>query len=103
MRTDYRQTENQDLTWHSFFNIFNGIRHRYLDILIIHSANDLEDAYSIVELLISLCKDHSVAGDCSIYQTKLTLIYNYVKLSLCCIFGICVYTKVINGKINKNN
>jgi hypothetical protein len=45
--TDYQQTENQDLTWRSFFNICNGIRFRYLDILIIHSANDLEEAFSI--------------------------------------------------------
>ena len=58
--TDYRQTENQDLTWRSFFNICNGIEFRYLDILIIHSANDLEEAFSITELLLPLCKDYGV-------------------------------------------
>lgn len=60
VRTDYRQTENQELTWRSFFNICNGIRFRYLDILIIHSANDLEEAFSIAELLLPLCKDYGV-------------------------------------------
>lgn len=58
--TDYRQTENQDLTWRSFFNICNGIRFRYLDILIIHSTNDMEEALSITELLLPLCKDYGV-------------------------------------------
>jgi hypothetical protein len=60
VRTDYRQTDNQELTWRSFFNICQGIRFRYLDILIIHSANDLEEALSVAELLLPLCKEYGV-------------------------------------------
>ncbi|KZL89077.1 hypothetical protein CLMAG_55630 [Clostridium magnum DSM 2767] len=51
VKIDYRETENQELTWRSFFSICNGIRFRYLDILIIHSANDLEEVFYIVEFL----------------------------------------------------
>ena len=58
--TDYRQTENQELTWRSFFNICHGIISRYLDILVIHSANDLEEAFTTAELLLPLCKDYGV-------------------------------------------
>jgi len=60
--TDYRETENQDLTWRSFFSICKGIRCRYLDVLIIHSAGDLEEAISIAEWLFPHCKDYGVAA-----------------------------------------
>lgn len=60
VRTDYRQTENQDLTWRSFFNICNGIRCRYIDVLIIHSDNDMEEALSIAEWLLPFCKSYGV-------------------------------------------
>lgn len=60
VKTDYCQTDNHDLTCRSFFNICNGIRLRYLDILIIDAANDLEDAFTTAELLLPLCKEYGV-------------------------------------------
>ena len=38
VKTDYRQTENQDLTCQSFLTICKGIRCGYIDVLIIHFA-----------------------------------------------------------------
>ena len=38
--TDYTQTENQDLTYRSFFNICKTIRSGCVDVLIIHCDNN---------------------------------------------------------------
>lgn len=62
VKTDYRQTENQNLTWQSFLTICKGIRYGYIDVLIIHSANDLEEAMSIAEWLLPFCKSYGVSA-----------------------------------------
>jgi hypothetical protein len=58
--TDYHKTDKQNSTWHSFVSICNDIRLRYLDILIIDTANYLEDALDSAELLLPLCKEYGV-------------------------------------------
>lgn len=58
--TDYSQTENQDLRWRNFFSICKGIRCGYIHVLIIHSANDMEEALSIAEWLLPFCKSYGV-------------------------------------------
>lgn len=60
--TDYRQTENQDLTCKRFFAICKGIRCRYIDVLIIHSDNDMEEALNIAEWLFPFCKSYGVSA-----------------------------------------
>ncbi|MGH4119335.1 hypothetical protein [Clostridium sp.] len=58
--TDYYQTQNQDLTYRSFFNLCKTIRSGSVDVLIFHSANNGEEDYPIAELLFRLC------GECRI-------------------------------------
>jgi hypothetical protein len=60
--TDYSQTENQDLTWSNFLNICKGIRCGYIDVLIIYSANNWEEDYSIAEWLFQLCGEYGIEG-----------------------------------------
>jgi len=59
--TDHCKTKDQKSTWRSFLSICHGIECRYIDILIIHSANDLESAVAIARDLLPLCKSNGVA------------------------------------------
>lgn len=58
--TDHRETKDQKSTWRSFLSICHGVRCRHIDILIIHSADDLEGAIAIARGLLPLCKSHGV-------------------------------------------
>lgn len=60
--TDLKRTLYQDSTSKSYLQIIRGIRNKFFDILIIHSADDLGKAYSIAEWLIPLCKECGVEG-----------------------------------------
>ncbi|MBZ9634681.1 hypothetical protein [Clostridium sp. FP1] len=60
--TDYYQTKNQDLTYRSFFNICKMIRSGCVDVLIIYSANNWEEDYSIAEWLFQLCVECGIEG-----------------------------------------
>ena len=62
MTTDYSKTENQESSFKSFFSICRAIRSGFIDVLIIDSTNGLEQAYSISEWLIPLCKEFGVTG-----------------------------------------
>jgi hypothetical protein len=50
--TDYSSTHNQESTSRSLFSILHAIKIRHIDILIIHSNNDIENAISMADLLI---------------------------------------------------
>ncbi|MBU3130626.1 hypothetical protein [Clostridium tagluense] len=60
--TDYYQTQNQDLTYRSFFNICKTIRSGCVDVLIIYSANNWEEDYAIAEWLFQLCREYGIKG-----------------------------------------
>ena len=60
--TDYYQTQNQDLTYRSFFNICKTIRAGCVDVLIINCDNNWEDGYFIAEYLVLLCRECGVEG-----------------------------------------
>jgi len=60
--TDYYQTQNQDLTYRSFFNLCKTIRSGGVDVLIIYSANNWEEDYSIAEWLFQLCGECGIEG-----------------------------------------
>ena len=75
--TDYYQTQNQDLTYRSFFNLCKTIRSGGADVLIIYSANNWEEDYSIAEWLFQLC------GECGIEayiarNNSLLSVYNFM-------------------------
>jgi hypothetical protein len=42
--------------------ICKGIRCGYIDVLIIHSDNDMEEALSITEWLLPFCKSYGVSA-----------------------------------------
>jgi len=75
--TDNYKTQNQDLTYRSFFNICKTIRAGGVDVLIIYSANNWEEDYSIAEWLFQLC------GECGIEayiarNNSLLSVYNFM-------------------------
>jgi len=57
---DYRGTEDKEGTYHVFPALLTSIKNRKLDVLIMHSAGDLNSVLLLTYWLIDYCKFHSV-------------------------------------------
>src|SRR5690242_20043153 len=49
--TDYLETES----WKSFFCLWRGIKDRFIDVLIVHSVNDLQNAINLAGWFLEHC------------------------------------------------
>jgi hypothetical protein len=58
--TDYLETEDQKSTCRGFQTVCAGIKHRHIDILMIHSAGDLSQAFMMAEMLFPFCQKYNV-------------------------------------------
>ena len=70
--TDYCRTELQEPTLQSFFRLWRGIRLGLIDILIIHSVSDLENAINV---------SNSFLEHCNNFGAKLYIVHNDVLIS----------------------